>query len=409
MTTGIQGLYDQRARLIEQMVALPKSAAAEGRAMSTEESEKFAKIEKDEAQLTKTIEAHESAERMEARMAGKHFESVDKAAPKQDRDKAADYRSAYLNFLRKGNANLSQEERSLLAEKRGTSNQVVGTDSLGGYLVPDLWQPEIERAMLDYSGILQACRVLRSATGSTLYWPTEDDTTTKAVKIAEAGAFTVQDLTFGQKQLDAYKYGTIAKVSWELLQDNTYNIEQELRTVFAPRFGRKLNEDCTTGNGSGNPNGVVTASTLGKTAASATAFTYLEILDLKHAIDPAYRNSPSFGFMMNDAVLLAIKKLVDGENRPLWMPSYVAGQPDRIDGTQYWINQDMDSSINASSKLILAGDFSKYIVRIVQDMIFARRDELYSENGLVGFQAWMRFDGECINTAAIKHLITAAS
>jgi len=108
-------------------------------------------------------------------------------------------------------------------------------------------------------------------------------------------------------------------------------------------------------------------------------------------------------------VLLAIKKLVDGENRPLWMPSYVAGQPDRIDGTQYWINQDMDSSINASSKLILAGDFSKYIVRIVQDMIFARRDELYSENGLVGFQAWMRFDGECINTAAIKHLITAAS
>ncbi|MFN9292921.1 MAG: phage major capsid protein, partial [Planctomyces sp.] len=146
----------------------------------------------------------------------------------------------------------------------------------------------------------------------------------------------MQDLTFGQKQLDAYKYGTIAKVSWELLQDNTYNIEQELRTVFAPRFGRKLNEDCTTGNGSGNPNGVVTASTLGKTAASATAFTYLEILDLKHAIDPAYRNSPSFGFMMNDAVLLAIKKLVDGENRPLWMPSYVAGQPDRIDGTQYW-------------------------------------------------------------------------
>ncbi len=77
MTTGIQGLYDQRARLIEQMVALPKAAAAEGRAMSTEESEKFAKIEKDEAQLTKTIEAHESAERMEARMAGKHFESVE--------------------------------------------------------------------------------------------------------------------------------------------------------------------------------------------------------------------------------------------------------------------------------------------------------------------------------------------
>ena len=340
-------------------------------------------------------------------MAGKHFEAVDKAAPKADRDKAADYRSAYLNFLRKGNANLTPEERSLLSEKRGTSNQVVGTDSLGGYLVPDLWQPEIERSMLDYSGIMQACRILRTATGSTLFWPTEDDTTTKAVKIGEASAFTVQDLTFGQKQLDAYKYGTIAKVSWELLQDNTYNIEQELRNAFAPRFGRVLNEQCTIGDGSGDPNGIVTAATLGKTTASATAFTYLEILDLKHSVDPAYRNSPNFGLMFHDNVLLAIKKLVDSQNRPLWMPSYVAGQPDLIDGTRYFINQDMDGTINTASKLILAGDFSKYIVRISQDMMFARRDELYSENGLVGFQAWMRFDGELINTAAVKYLVTA--
>jgi HK97 family phage major capsid protein len=119
-----------------------------------------------------------------------------------------------------------------------------------------------------------------------------------------------------------------------LLQDNAYNIEQEVRNAFAPRFGRILNQECTTGDGSGDPNGIVTASTLGKTTASATAFTYLEILDLKHSIDPAYRNSPQFGFMFNDAVLLAIKKLVDSQNRPLWMPSYVAGQPDLIDGTR---------------------------------------------------------------------------
>ena len=281
MVTGIQSLYDQRARLIEQMVALPKTAAAEGRAMSTEESDKFARIETDEAQLTRTIEAHEAAERLEARTAGKLFDSMDKAAPKADKDKAADYRAAYLNFLRKGNNNITPEERSLLVEKRGTANQIAGTDSLGGYLVPDLWQPEIERAMLDYSGILQACRVLRTATGSTLFWPTEDDTTTKAVKIGEASGFTVQDVTFGQKQLDAYKYGTIAKVSWELLQDNTYNIEQELRTVFAPRFGRILNQECTVGDGSGDPNGVVTASTLGKTAASATAFHVTDIIQTR--------------------------------------------------------------------------------------------------------------------------------
>lgn len=406
MVTGIQHLYDQRARVIEQMKATATKAATEGRAMNEEELTSWRKMEADESALTASIQANEALEALEARNVKAKFENAPKA---DDKGKERDYRSAYELFLRKGWQEMDSEARSILKEKRGTSNQVVGTDSLGGYLVPDLWQPEIEVAMKDYSGILQACRVLRTATGSTLYWPTEDDTTTKAVKVGEASSFTVQDLTFSQAQLDAYKYGTLVKVSYELLQDNAYNIEQEVRNAFAPRFGRILNQECTTGDGSGDPNGIVTASTLGKTAASATAFTYLEVLDLKHSIDPAYRNSPSFGFMFNDAVLLAIKKLVDSQNRPLWMPSYVAGQPDLIDGTRYYINQDMDSSINASSKLILAGDFSKYIVRIVQDMIIARRDELYSENGLVGFQAWMRFDGECINTAAIKHLITAAS
>lgn len=414
MVTGIQNLYDQRARIVEQMKSVALNAAKEGRAMSAEESQTWAKMEADEVALTATIQATEKAEALEARAAAQHFAGRENASPKADKGAETDYRSAYIRFIRGGNSALSNEERNILrkeAEKRGTSNQVVGTDSLGGFLVPDLWQPEIERAMLDYSGILQACRILRTEGGQTLYWPTEDDTTTKAVKVGEASQFTVQDLTFGTKQLDAYKYGSLMKVSYELLQDNAYNVENEMRAAFGPRFGRILNQECTVGNGSGNPNGVVTASTLGKTATATNAITVGEIIDLKHSIDPAYRNSPNFGFMFNDAVLAYLKKLQVGtaDARPLWQPSYAAGQPDTIDGSRYWINQDMDSSINASSKLILCGDFNKYIVRIAQDMIIARRDELYSEYGLVGFQAWMRFDGECVNTSAIKHLITAAS
>ena len=198
-------------------------------------------------------------------------------------------------------------------------------------------------------------------------------------------------------------------VSSELLQDNAYDLQMEMTTAFGERFGRIMNQELTLGDGSGDPNGVVTATSAGKTAASATAITLLEVLDLKHSIDPAYRRSASFGFMFNDAVLLYLKKLVDSEGRPLWQPSYVVGQPDTLDGTKYWINQDMDSSINASSKLILCGDFSKYIIRVVNEMSIQRLDELYAADDLVGFHAWMRFDGELLNTSAIKHLITAAS
>ncbi len=219
MVTGIQSLYDSRARIVEQMKSVALNAAKEGRAMSAEENQTWSKMEADEAALTATIQANEKAEQLEARAAAQHFAGRENTNPNADKGAEMDYRAAYTKFLRGGNSNLTNEERNILrkeAEKRGTSNQVVGTDSLGGYLVPDLWQPEIERAMLDYSGILQACRILRTEGGQTLYWPTEDDTTTKAVKVGEASQFTVQDLTFGTKQLDAYKYGSLMKVKLKL-------------------------------------------------------------------------------------------------------------------------------------------------------------------------------------------------
>jgi HK97 family phage major capsid protein len=197
------------------------------------------------------------------------------------------------------------------------------------------------------------------------------------------------------------------KVSEELLQDAAYDIQGEIAAAFAPRFGRIMNQECTLGDGTGDPNGIVTATSAGKTTASATAITLLEVLDLKHSIDPAYRNSPTFGFMFNDAVLLYLKKLVDTTGRQLWTPSFRDGQPDTIDSTRYWINQGMDSTINTASKIMLCGDFSKYIIRIARDMSVTRLNELYAENGLVGFRGVMRFDGELINAGAVKHMVTA--
>lgn len=414
MTTGNQQFYDKRAAIVEQMKEVTLTAAKEGRAMSDEENTKWGKMEADEAAITATIRAIEQTEKLAAEQAAKHFEQRDAlggvwtstATKKDDKGKEESYREVYAQYLKRGIGSLDSEQRKLL-QTRGTNSQVVGTDGLGGFLTPDTWQPEIERIMLDYSGIMQAARIIRTAGGNTLYWPSEDDTSTLAVKTAEAAAVTVADLTFTEKRLDAYKYTSMIKVSEELLQDSAYDIQGEIAAAFGPRFGRIMNQECTLGDGSGDPNGIVTATSAGKTTASATAITFSEVLDLKHSIDPAYRNSPTFGFMFNDAVLLYLKKLLDSTGTPLWQPSFRDGQPDTIDGTRYYINQGMDSTINTASKIMLCGDFNKYIIRISKDMQVARLNELYAENGLVGFRGVMRFDGELINAGAVKHMVTA--
>lgn len=405
-------LREKRAAIIEQMkeaVKLGEEARAKGESASDYDKQ-FDRAEADERALSKQIAALERIEADEKRAAGEHIEDLDRRGEgPSDKPKKDDYITAYRTWFRHGDAGLNAEMRALLAEKRGTNTQVGGTTTLGGYTIDTELIPELVKALKAYSGIFQAARIRPTAQGNTLYVATLDDTSTEASLITEGSSITVQDLTFGQKQLDAYSYKTMMKVSWELMQDSSFNMESEIRDAMGPRFGRALNSSCTTGTGSSQPNGVVTASTLGVTTSSAIAFTMNEITDLIHSVDPAYRMSPKCGFMFHDVALAAIKKLAIGSSdaRSLWMPSFREGEPDRIEGYPYWINQGMDNTINTASKIMLFGDFDYYNIRLVQNLLIIRLNERFADNGITGFVGYMRWDGELLNTAAVKHMLTA--
>lgn len=407
-------LRQKRGPIIERMreaVKLGEEARAKG-LPGTDYDAAYDKAEAEEREISKQIQRLETIEAREKEAAANHLEDLDRRgipAGGGDKVKALEYRDAYRVWFTQGDAGLTPEMRVLMSEKRGTNSQIAGTTTLGGYTIDTELFPQIVEAMKSYSGIAQAARFINTTGGNALYVPTVDDTATEAGLIAEAASITVQDLTFGQKQLDAYKYATQMKISWELMQDSAFNMDAEIRNAFAPRFGRAMNSSCTTGTGSSQPNGVVTASTLGKTTASATAFTFAEISDLIHSVDPAYRTSTTCGFMFNDVVLNAIKKLAigSGDARSMWLPSWREGEPDRIEGYRYWINQGMDSTIDTASKIMLFGDFQYYVIRLVQELLTLRLNERYADNGLVGYIGYMRWDGECVNTAAIKHMLTA--
>lgn len=148
----------------------------------------------------------------------------------------------------------------------------------------------------------------------------------------------------------------------------------------------------------------MTATSAGKTAASTTVFTADEIIDLEHSIDAAYRGAPSFGFMFHDTVLAAIRKLKDGQGNYLWTAgNYQQGVPATINGRRFYINNAMASAFTTGQKLILAGDFKKYFVRKVgAPLIGAIQDKDFWPG--FGIAGWIRFDGELMDAAAIKHL-----
>ena len=317
--------------------------------------------------------------------------------------------AAFRSFLQRGAAGLTAEERSVLVpESRAQST----SSTAGGYTIPTILMPELVKSMAAWGPMLDpgVTRQVVTAGGQVMYWPTVNDTATVGVRLAENTSATSEgDVTFGQKQLDAYKYssGPIL-VSSELLQDSAFDMGAILNDLMGERIARKVNTDLTTGDGSGDPNGIVTASTLGKTAATNAAITADELIDLYHSIDPAYRSGPNFRFMFRDSTLQAIRKLKDAENRYLIDGLRDGAGVINLAGISvpYSINQAM-AAIGTVAKTVLVGDFSKYLVRRVREFVVRRSDELYLTSDQSVFVGFARYDGDLLDTAAVKHLIHA--
>lgn len=394
-------LRGRRAQLIKDADAIVAGAHAENRSMTGEEKTKFEAIEADARGLKQEIEIIERNAEMKKEIASMEGEAR-AAAPK------ANASAAFSKYLRHGFGSLSAEERSMV-QKRGTATQIAGTDSLGGFLVPQEFSNELDVATAFTGEVERLAKKLNTASGGLLDYPTINDTATDAGLTAEAAAVTVQDMTFGNKQLSAYNYSSLVKVSQQLLQDSAFDLNAFLVEAMGERIARATNAAFTTGTGSSQPQGLVTGSALGNTAAGANAITADDILDLIYSVDASYRNKPGFGLMAHDNIVSAVRALGLGSANdfPIFIPSMEAGQPDRIFGIPVYVNNDMESAISTGKKTMIAADFSKFVVRNAGGVQMLRLNERFADELEVGFVSYKRSDSAVLDNRAIKHLIQA--
>jgi len=394
-------LRGHRAELIKNATKIVDAAQAEGRGLNAEEKSKFDAMESDARSIKDQIDTLERVADMKKELAANA--EVREAAPKATR------KGAFESYLRNGMGSLTSEERSIMTQLRGTSTQVAGTDSLGGFLVPQDFSNELDMATLFTGEVERLAKKLNTAGGALLDYPTINDTATSSALTSEAAAVTVQDMTFANKQLSAYNYASQVRVSMQLLQDNAFDLNGFLAEAMGERTARATNAAFTNGTGSSQPQGIVAGSTLGNTAASATAIAADDILSLIHSIDPSYRNKASFGLMANDAVISAIRALGLGSANdfPIFIPSMEVGQPDKLFGFNLYYNNDMASAITTGQKTLIAADFSKFVVRSAGGVQIIRLNERYMDELEIGFISTSRKDSAVLDTRAVKHLIQA--
>lgn len=272
-------------------------------------------------------------------------------------------------------------------------------------LIPEGFVFELEKKLQSFGGPRRVCRIMRTPTGNDMPWPRNDDVTAGRL-LTESTAVTVTDIATSSVTFNAFKYSSDqVTASSEILEDSAFDMAtQVIAPTLGERLGRITSTHFTTGTGTAQPNGIVTAATVGVTAASMTVIAADELFDLQHSLDPAYWDFPSTGWMFHDNVMLAVRKLQDSQNQYLWQEGLSAGAPDMLLGKPFTVNQDMSSTITTGDKVIVYGAFEKYIIRDVANIRFYRMTERFRDTDEEGFVSFSRHDGDTIQATALQVL-----
>lgn len=402
---SIQALREQRAAIGKDLHALVNKADFSAADQAVYDS-RIAEIDEIDAKISRISAVNErvAADALEDRAMEATARSV--------RDSGGDPRAVFQKWLRGGETALNAADLATIQNTMSTT-----TNSEGGFTVATEVATSVLEALKAFGGVREVADVIQTASGNPINYPTSDGTSEVGELIGENTTATDADVVFGVKTLGAYKYSSkIVTVPIELLMDSSVDVEALVRNRLATRIARITNAHFTTGNGTTQPNGLVTASTVGKTGATGSTLTvsYDDLVDLQHSVDPAYRAGGRAGFMMNDASLRVIRKLKDGQNRPIFVPGYEVGVPggvpDTLLGSPITVNQDM-AVMAANAKSILFGDFGYYKIRDVMAVtLFRFTDSAFTKKGQVGFLAWSRHDGEMVDAGgAVKHYANSAT
>lgn len=393
---NITEMRNKRKKLIETMDGFLETHQHDG-SLSAEDDATYRDMENTVNTLTNDIHRMERRAEIEAELekpVGKPITEKPAAtidAEDEAKAKAKVYSKSFWNAMRQ--KNIRPEIVNALQE---------GTDSEGGYLVPDEFEHTLVEALESENIFRKLAHIINTSSGDRKIPVVATKGT--ASWVDEEGSITESDDPFTQVSIGAYKLGTLIKVSNELLNDSVFDLEAYISKEFARRIGTKEEDAFFNGDGSGKPVGIFNATggaQVGVTAASTSAITADEVIDLFYSLGAPYRKNAVW--VLNDATVKAVRKLKDGNGNYLWQPALTSGMPDMLLGRPVYTSASVPT-IASGAKVIAFGDFGYYWIADRQGRVFKKLSELYAATDQTGFVATQRVDGKLILSEAIKVL-----
>lgn len=267
--------------------------------------------------------------------------------------------------------------------------------------------PQLERVMLYFGPMLQVCTVLQTKDGRDLTMPTVDDTGNTGDVVGESAAVTLtQDPTISNQTWKSVKIRSkMVKYAAEAEEDSVFDLFSLLVDLMGERVARGANSVWTLGSAT-DVQGAVPGAAAGVTTTAlglATDDTLAQkIVALYYSVDVAYRNNAGC-FMCNDTHLARFATLKHSDGT--WMYRMKDGMSDTLWGRPVKPNNHMVATLAATDRPLLYGDFSKYWIRLVNNVRIRKFAELYGGNDQDAVQLFRRVGGRYATVGAVKAMV----
>lgn len=403
MSTIADSLMERRAALIVQAQEVATKGVTENRDLSGEEQSKFdgmiAEAQKLGERAKAISEGEERSRELEA--------SFTRATGHKPEERGGNDDGAFGKWVRESRAGDSYEV-DIRSQEVAEARAMSGTNGLSkGSVGTNLWEYAVAS-----SEILDYAQLITTTDGNTIPMPRATiHADPDGTDLAPNDPIVEDDSTLGAVDLGVTKRGFLTKVPNELLTDATFDVEGYI----ARNAGRQLGLNVAAAAVAAAIAGFTTAGVttgagvltgLGSQSTVGQGSDYL--VDLFHSVIAPYRASSSAAFGVNDLAAGTIRKLKTSTGEPVWQPSLVAGDPDRVLGKPVFIAPGFDS-FGASKKPIFFGDWAALVVRIAGGLRFERSAEAGFGNDQTVFRAIVRRGAVVLDPNAVKYLATPAT
>jgi HK97 family phage major capsid protein len=279
-------------------------------------------------------------------------------------------------------------------ERRALSE---GSDSGGGYTVPDILSDRLIDRMRSASVVIRAGAQTVPLLSDTNHIATVATDPVPAWR-AEAGAVAESGPTFGRVTFTPRSLAVLVKVSRELLEDSL-NLERVLPEILASAMASEVDRVALFGTGvAPQPKGIANIAGVNAIALGAALSSYVPLVRARTAILTA--NAPDV-----TAVILhprdegALAEMVDGQGQPRQLPRVLEKVPFLCTTAA-----PIDGGVGTDESTIITGYFPKLLIGVRSALRIEVLKERFADNMQFGFLAHLRVDVAVEHAAAFTKI-----